>query len=408
MKKIVFVPLLVWLITTVSCRKNDPTVETVASTKGTVKPKGKPMGNAITKTIGASGGTLSSADGIVTLTVPADALNRSTVFSIQPIENTLPNGIGSAYRLLPDGITFSKPVTLTFKYNESSLSGSATDLLWTAYQSAEGIWKAQRKTDLNSADKTASITTTHFSDWGLFESMSLKVERTILEPNQSTALEVTGVNLLSTIDNPESDVEEQSNAEKIRNWKLTGGGTLTPLVSKATYKAPAAAPTPNPVTVSVEITNIQTKAGPKAKVILFAYITIADEYLDLNIGGASYRLTQCHSLLINGFPMLIGKGDANISVGWYVGGFSTGIYPIDHTGAKTYVSIGYAGKAYGDSWSDCNTGVHYLESSITISKMGGTNQYIEGSFTGRVGADFANCSYDIQSISGTFRIKRRF
>jgi len=51
---------------------------------------GAPTGPATTKTIGTEGGTLATADGRVTLTIPAGAVSKATEFSIQPVENTLP------------------------------------------------------------------------------------------------------------------------------------------------------------------------------------------------------------------------------------------------------------------------------------------------------------------------------
>ena len=64
---------------------------------------GNPVGSAVTKEIGTSGGSITSPDGRITLTIPAGALNTNTSISIQPIENTTPNGVGLSYDFLPNG-----------------------------------------------------------------------------------------------------------------------------------------------------------------------------------------------------------------------------------------------------------------------------------------------------------------
>src|SRR5687768_15033479 len=69
--------------------------------------KGQPVGLPVTKSIDASGGTLSSPDGKLTITVPAGTVSSATTFSIQPITNTLQDN-KPAYRLLPEGITLAK------------------------------------------------------------------------------------------------------------------------------------------------------------------------------------------------------------------------------------------------------------------------------------------------------------
>src|ERR1700759_5181798 len=66
-------------------------------TSAAITAIGTPIGSPVTKTIGASGGTIISADGRAELNIPAGALSSDLAISIQPITNECPNGVGVAY-----------------------------------------------------------------------------------------------------------------------------------------------------------------------------------------------------------------------------------------------------------------------------------------------------------------------
>jgi len=66
-----------------------------------------PTGEKISQSIGANGGVLRSADGKVSLSIPAGALAQTTMISLQPIENKAFMGIGPAYEFSPDGLKFA-------------------------------------------------------------------------------------------------------------------------------------------------------------------------------------------------------------------------------------------------------------------------------------------------------------
>jgi hypothetical protein len=66
---------------------------------------------------------------VLTLTVPAGALDAPVDISIQPITNVAPHGQGLAYRLGPAGLNFLTAVTLTFQ----DTLGLPVDALGTAY-----------------------------------------------------------------------------------------------------------------------------------------------------------------------------------------------------------------------------------------------------------------------------------
>src|SRR5690606_8958925 len=120
-----------------------------------------------------SGGTLTSGDGKLMVQVPAGALNAPVELSVQPISNTLDDmAAHPAYRLLPEGVSFEKPVTLSFHVPEGMSTSGAENTLTVAYQRESGIWAAL-PTVLDKQQRKLHVETTHFSDWVWFDELSL-------------------------------------------------------------------------------------------------------------------------------------------------------------------------------------------------------------------------------------------
>ena len=89
---------------------------------------------------------------------------QHTEVGIQPITATAPGALGSGYRLTPEGVTFGQPVTLTFKYSSDEAAAVVASSLRVATRDARGLWSTPSVT-LDAAQRTISVTTTHFSDW---------------------------------------------------------------------------------------------------------------------------------------------------------------------------------------------------------------------------------------------------
>jgi hypothetical protein len=225
---------------------------------------GPPAGGAATATIGAAGGSLGAPDGQFVLTIPAGALATDTVVGIQPLANMAHGGIGAAYRLTPDGQTFGKPVTLAFAYTDADLLGTAAAFLGVAFQTAEGHWQKLGGATVDTAAKTVSVASTHFTDVskvkglqlrpaektiGVGESVELRVKFCYAEPTEDDDLASLGY---------ACDLDQGSGGELIVDqWSVNGqpggsGGIGTVLGNNAaaTYTAPAAVPTPHVVAVS--------------------------------------------------------------------------------------------------------------------------------------------------------------
>jgi len=69
-------------------------------------------GDAVQESVGVSGGTITSADGRLTMTIPADALSDTEMITIAPTNHpeTFHQGIG--YSFLPEGLTFRRAVSV--------------------------------------------------------------------------------------------------------------------------------------------------------------------------------------------------------------------------------------------------------------------------------------------------------
>lgn len=311
--------LFIILLNVVRCGNDEPSI----NNKPIITDRGTAQGNATTASIGTAGGSLTSGDGRLTVTVPAGALTSNTTISIQPISNEGPLGLGLGYRLSPEGITFQQPVMLTFTYNDQVLGHAEEDFLWIITQAEDGSWNALLKSEVNTSTKTVTVTTTHFSDWALGRFIDLK-----LDPASKTLVKGASVNLklsgfssdqpdspddlapLIPID-PNEDFltpltpippnEEQFQRFAITGWSLNGGlapvsnsnGSLNASKNNATYKAPNAKPSVNPVAVSVHLEG-KKKNGQTVTYMVTSGISIVDSdlYVLVKIDGVTHEYYQ--------------------------------------------------------------------------------------------------------------------
>ncbi|HEY3402357.1 MAG TPA: hypothetical protein VGK59_03160 [Ohtaekwangia sp.] len=315
-----FLFALSWVLL-ISCSDEDS--PSPQNTEPVITDKGTPSGDASSSLIGTSGGTIHSPDGRLTVTIPAGAVSVNTTITIQPITNEGPLGLGSGYRLQPEGLTFAQPVTLTFTYDEQLLDGIPADFLWIITQADDGSWNALTKSLVDNDTKTVSIQTTHFSDWALgkFVDLSLSpASKTILK-EQSVELHITGFSRDKALEEDElvplvpiegdgegltpltpiPPVESRLMDFRVKQWTLNGaaapvsGGNGKLSVSKntATYTAPNKKPSPNPVAVSVELEG-NNKEGSKFMFMLTASISVVESnlYLLVKVDGQTYEYYQ--------------------------------------------------------------------------------------------------------------------
>lgn len=128
-------------------------------------PVGTPTGAAAGATIGPAGGRLATSDGRLAVVVPAGAVSADTSFSVQPVTNQAPGGVGSAYRVGPDGVSFAQPVLIVLTYADADLQGTAAEELGVAFQGPDGAWRRMGGTTLDTGARTLALPVAHFTDY---------------------------------------------------------------------------------------------------------------------------------------------------------------------------------------------------------------------------------------------------
>jgi len=251
---------------------------------------GTATGGAVTGSFGAAGGSLSSGDGKLVLTVPAGALTANTTIGIQPITNFAHGKIGSAYRLTPDGQTFAQPVTLTFAYADDELVGASADVLGVAFQTTTGFWQWAGVPTVNAATKTVSVKSTHFTDWSRVKGIQMRPPSKTVRVKGSASLLVTVCYPVSVTDASGDELAylgykceadgELAILNPISDWSVNGvpggnstTGTVAGSGASGTFVAPATKPSPNGVTVSARV----KKSPLGEKVLVTSNITITED-----------------------------------------------------------------------------------------------------------------------------------
>jgi len=256
--------------------------QAVLNTEPAVTSKGEASGTAMTATIGASGGTLRSGDGKLELIIPAGALASDTMFTATPLTTKAPGAL-FAYRLGPEGTTFSSPVSIRFTASSADLAGSEPAALRIAYQDEQGRWRAF---DDGVVDGNAiTVKSKHLSDWSALlgwqlrpgtASVALGATQTLTVRycNTKTYDEGTEGELVSLVADCQEEGEEL--APLLGAWSVNGTaggnasvGTVAPGSPSATYTAPSSQPPSNPVAVSVEF-----NPPAKKKTLLVSNLTV--------------------------------------------------------------------------------------------------------------------------------------
>ena len=291
MKKLLFLLLTISAILILpGCKKILDGIVPAIPDEPTITAVGTPVGNVVTKLIGKSGGSIASADGNAELIFPAGALNDNTTITVQAITNNAPNGVANAYRFLPQGIKFLKPVTLKFHYTAKNLAATLGDLMGIAFQQSSGIWYRVNNFTNDTVSKIISAPIKHFTDYTHFDMLIINPIFGDLKVNKTLDLKLdmvgTDDDLLAQL-GPNND-EELAPLIKLRNkkiiWSANGVengnskyGTITSTFLNATFKAPAKVPSQNPVAVSA-LVDVKFKYHGKTfdRTSLVSNITIID------------------------------------------------------------------------------------------------------------------------------------
>jgi hypothetical protein len=150
------------LVTTIDPTFGDPTgVQGLLTTSNPMPTeRGEAIGVAAAGTFGPAGGSLSLPDSSVTVTVPAGALASPTTLTLQPSTNLAWGGAGNAVVLGPAGVSFAKPVTLSFRVPAEASDGIDLAGLGVAVQDGDGYWNWVSDASRDEARKTVTIAVT--------------------------------------------------------------------------------------------------------------------------------------------------------------------------------------------------------------------------------------------------------
>ena len=242
---------------------------------------GVASGAAASATIGAAGGAVTSADGKLTLTIPAGALAAATTIGIQPITNFAHGKVGDAYRATPDGQAFAVPVTLSFKYTDEELAGSDPGVLGVAFQTSDRFWEWLGTPVTDAAARTVSVNTSHFTDFSKVLGVQIRPPEKTVRPKSVVPLQVKICYYLfgdkaATITRGFDCELDQGPSIAASEWSVNGKlggdaflGTVIDGFEFGTYTAPLNAPSPPTVHVSARVQN-----AIGAKVVVASNITI--------------------------------------------------------------------------------------------------------------------------------------
>src|SRR5688572_18000197 len=363
---------------------------------------GQPTGPAIIKTIGTGGGTISSADGKVILTIPAGALDKNEIISMEPIQNKAPLGIGTlAYRFLPHGLQFKKPAVLSFKYNDPNVLGASPLELKVATQLNNKTWRRLSNVSIDTNARTIKANLQHFSDYSVYTSIKMEDYKTKTD---------TAVVHVSTGEKVKFRTWEEVELDSVltipmpafpRQWfvngkenpsVLEGIGGLTAengvLVNERDYNAPAREPDPDTIAISAKF-----DLGSKGVMWLVRTVVI-DDINKTMINGKLYEDAFPAAIIVHqakhlslGTQMRMPNGKiASVSVS-IDGIFDTTEGTFGYNGSEKVTIL--AQDEFGHSWSSQRTllpsGIKEYTGRVQISVFGtAPNIYLIGTITGNL------------------------
>lgn len=254
---------------------------------------GTSIGTVVSAVIGVAGGQLSSADGALTVEVPAGAFDADRTLAIEEITNTAHGAKGRAFRITPEGLRTSLPMTVRWRYTDEDVQGTDARALRIAYQDSARLWHVYREASHDASTRTLAVQTTHFSDWSLVAGVQLLPHAATVNVGQSVKFQAV---VCKEYDEPAStngdlaipmvgfDCIVTPGASLLAgDWAVNGtaggsarDGTIVesadPYAGNATYTAPVTKPTPDVVAVSAI-----HRALAQQDLVLVASVKILDD-----------------------------------------------------------------------------------------------------------------------------------
>lgn len=377
------------------------------------RPAGQPSGAQQSFPIGSEGGEFTTADGKLTVIVPAGAVTELTNFQVQPISNTADAGVGGGFRLLPHGMIFHKPITLRFSYEALIDSIPSEDVLSIAFQSQDGIWHMVRPHTMNKATKIIEAPTTHFSDWILVSWLKLKPAKSTVGPNEVQELSVFNYHPYSddilaplvSSDNSTYPLGEgrQVNGSLVKNWQLTGPGNLNGSGNKAVYKAPSTIGTSKQ---AIAVATLKSKAH---QLLLLSTIDLIGDGIFFRINEGEWKQIPGHiAVILNGKSALAGEGETDLLTITWNG--TSGDFPWGYEDAANMTITNQSHSTYhGAFYMTSLEEVAISGGSIKIDNWGPVGTTITGRFNVTPSGKFSGYAAKqlaTENVDGYFRVKR--
>jgi hypothetical protein len=285
----------IFLLLTVNAIAQRDVVEDTTA-KSAITGFGKYDGVKTEVKIGTVGGSISSADGVVILIFPEDALSKKTTISIQPVENMAINGNGKGYKMEPSGILFNKPATIVFNYANEDTANNAQALMNIAMQDENGKWFKLNKTVTDTVSKTIIGSINHFSTYVNFSKAKIFPKYARVKVNGSIRLKIQGALYDDTDENvitltPLNGIIEYPSMI----WKVNGiekGNSTMGYISTSTngsaiFQAPAKVPEQCLAAISVSPKrNLSSSIAQYNNFFMVSNVLIYDN---------AYKVTMVHS-----------------------------------------------------------------------------------------------------------------
>jgi len=324
-------------------------------------PEGESLGSPVTRLIDAKGGSLTSDDDRLTITVPPGTVAEPTTFSLETVENLMATGVGLAYKVGPPGRTFDPPLELEFTLEPRELEGVADEDWLIAFQPAPGPWQIAtlaappsplplaRLTLVGAGAGAATTpgaatikgrlsrsgTVAPATRYGLFPSGR------VIRVGQARNMTVFSLQITGPGEPLKLSEFEIAEGVEVGAWAVNGvpggndvvGHTVPNATRAASFQAPQAEPTPPTVTVSARVTDGGRTIPVSQKVL----ITAGDGYVVLD-GAVTKRERWVTDMTGGQWP---GRLESSLEVDEYLVRLGPATYLAQHAGATYPVELTY-------------------------------------------------------------------
>ncbi|WP_266368719.1 hypothetical protein [Tellurirhabdus rosea] len=433
------------LMLIVSCKPGVDTVtpETPVPTPtqpGAVTEAGRPVGPSVTQVIGPAGGTVTSADGKLQLTIPAGALAKETPVSIQAVENKAPNGSGTAYTFGQGEITVSEPLILTYQYRQNEFSGAGKNNVGLARQNSGGVWGLNQLAVVDPVKRTLTARVRRVSQDAIawIERYKMTPETDTLvylqERNLTIMYQSGGFDDVREIDGKPSNYDlflplgsaTEAGISVIRHYGINGDqlgvnndGNLALLKDQASnpnarallrYQAPNRAPRTNPVAVHVELEH-----GGKEKLLLVSNLVVRNPvWFGVN-GVVVEPVTAAAAVTPTGLTVMLTQdgpvsGRSHLSL--FVRAPKTARFSFNQHDAIAQLSYVQGGRSttYSSAYDDEKKVTHFMDGEINLLDFDRSKGLVQGLVRGTLVYKKPNrhddgYTLETVNVSGEFKCK---